>query len=1092
MKPPAPPLNEVETIPDYLFSKTPEERFDRITRLTTCLFDVPVAMIIIIDEDRWWIKSCQGLHIHEVPQIISLSELRISKDETFIIFDAKHDPRTANNPVVIGPPFIRFYAGCVLRTASESVIGMFCIKDFKPRSFSDEELASLKDLASMIENELRLVPVESAQKELMEANQKLKQKERTSDVTEQEQAKLLLAQKAVELETVAEVSTAVSTVLNITELLQKVANLMKDRLNLYHVQIYILSASQSILHLAAGAGETGRQMLAKGVSVPIEDEHSAVAKAARTKQVITISDVRTSPAFRKNPFLSLSRSEQALPLIVGHQILGVLDVQDEAVNHFAPDNVLVLNVVATQIAVALKNARLFEQTQVALAETETLYDLAGMLNTAKTLDEALQVAVSPAFGAHRAVLYWACTLSYGEPESVELISSWGTRGYYHNSWGSRLKVTELPLGRLIITNPEDPLLISDVYDDNRIDLSKISFFERNGTRATAVLPLVLGSRWIGFIRIDWPSTQEFSEKDKRLYQSVATQSAIVVNNLLLLRETQVSLAETETLYDISRGINEATSIEEVLITVAQASTVRLWNRVVLLKMEYDQDGRVEALTVVATWSYSSETPSFPAGKRYAVDQFSFFNIVINPDPIFFDDMLNDELLDASVVATAQEYDIRAMAALPLRTSGRPQQGVVLLQSNRPYEFSQQDIQRYNALTPQISAAFENQRLLEETRVVLAEVEAVQRRYTLEAWERYHDERFIHGYEKVGERFKTFEFDFPSEVDVEEAVENSESSLIVPLNVRGQMIGLLGLETSNEERVWTPEEKALVETVAEQLAQAAENIRLLDNSQRLSKEQEKTIEQLKEVDRLKSEFLTSMSHELRTPLNSIIGFADVLLQGIDGELSDPALNDIKLIHNSGQHLLALINDILDLSKIEAGRMELVREALDIREVFDNVLAASSSLVKNKPVEIFANAPKILPDVHADKLRLNQILLNLVSNAVKFTAEGSVTIKAELPDDLPDQMRISVVDTGIGIPADKLDAVFDRFHQADGTTTRKYGGTGLGLAISANLTEMHGGKLQVKSEVGVGSEFYFAIPLASNITPDELKEFEEVSA
>jgi signal transduction histidine kinase len=298
--------------------------------------------------------------------------------------------------------------------------------------------------------------------------------------------------------------------------------------------------------------------------------------------------------------------------------------------------------------------------------------------------------------------------------------------------------------------------------------------------------------------------------------------------------------------------------------------------------------------------------------------------------------------------------------------------------------------------------------------------------------------------------------------------NSKTELAVPLVLRGQVIGVLGVKRE-ETPDWADEEVAAVEAVANQVALALENARL-------SKEQEKTIIQLKDIDRLKSEFLTSMSHELRTPLNSIIGFADVLLQGIDGDLPDLALNDIQLIHNSGKHLLALINDILDLSKIEAGKMELVHEAVDIHEVTGAVLASSTSLVKDKPVEIVTDVPDMLPSVYADKLRLNQILLNLVSNAAKFTLEGTITIKAGPDKNKPDTMLISVKDTGIGIPSEKLDTIFERFRQADSGTTRKYGGTGLGLAICKQLVEMHGGGLNVRSEEGKGSEFFFTIPLA----------------
>jgi signal transduction histidine kinase len=298
-------------------------------------------------------------------------------------------------------------------------------------------------------------------------------------------------------------------------------------------------------------------------------------------------------------------------------------------------------------------------------------------------------------------------------------------------------------------------------------------------------------------------------------------------------------------------------------------------------------------------------------------------------------------------------------------------------------------------------------------------------------------------------------------------EPPKGEIALPLTLRGEVIGVLGVKRE-EKTDWVEEEVAVIEAVANQIALALENARL-------SKEQEKTIVQLKDVDRLKSEFLTSLSHELRTPLNSIIGFADVLLQGIDGELNDLALNDIQLIYNSGKHLLALINDILDLAKIEAGKMELVREAVEISDVANSVLASANSLTKDKPIQLVIDVSETLPPVYADKLRLNQILLNLISNAAKFTHEGSITVRAGLSNE-PGMMRVSVADTGIGIPQNKIHAIFERFRQADSSTTRKYGGTGLGLAICRQLVEMHGGSMGVESQEGFGSKFYFTLPLA----------------
>ena len=426
-------------------------------------------------------------------------------------------------------------------------------------------------------------------------------------------------------------------------------------------------------------------------------------------------------------------------------------------------------------------------------------------------------------------------------------------------------------------------------------------------------------------------------------------------------------------------------------------------------------------------------------------------------------------------------------AVPLR-KGKQVLGVLDIQSDQLNQFSRENINLMQSVANQTAVALDNARLLSEAEDALKEVERLNRRLTRETWQEQGQEMTVSGYRFIGGQEATVQpasdawlSPMKQAATLKQLVQRNtkngdgaKTELAVPLMLRGEVIGVLGVKREETED-WADEEVSAVEAVADQVSRALENARL-------SKEQEKTIEQLQEIDQLKSEFLTSMSHELRTPLNSIIGFADVLIQGIDGDLPELAMNDIKLIHNSGQHLLALINDILDLSKIEAGKMELVRHPLSIEESMNDVLAASSSLVKDKPVEILVDIVPDLPPVDADKLRLNQILLNLISNAAKFTHEGTITLKAEIDDEAPDKMCIAVIDTGIGIPAEKLETIFDRFRQADNSTTRQYGGTGLGLAISVNLTQLHGGELKVKSEVGVGSEFCFTIPLALEQTPD----------
>jgi signal transduction histidine kinase len=245
---------------------------------------------------------------------------------------------------------------------------------------------------------------------------------------------------------------------------------------------------------------------------------------------------------------------------------------------------------------------------------------------------------------------------------------------------------------------------------------------------------------------------------------------------------------------------------------------------------------------------------------------------------------------------------------------------------------------------------------------------------------------------------------------------------------------------------------------------------------LNKRLEEAQHQAERASQAKSIFLSNMSHELRTPLNVVIGYTSTMLDmpGMYGNVPLPPAyrSDVQLIKDNGYYLLGLINDILDLSKIEAGKLELHRTSVDLPELFRGILSTSIGLVKDKPLQIRPDFPNDLPRVWADPTRVRQIILNLMSNAIKFTQTGSVTLHAHVADG---NVQISVIDTGIGIPEKALNLIFDRFQQAEHDTDKQYGGTGLGLDISRQLARMHGGDLTVESTVGRGSTFSFAVPI-----------------
>jgi signal transduction histidine kinase len=260
----------------------------------------------------------------------------------------------------------------------------------------------------------------------------------------------------------------------------------------------------------------------------------------------------------------------------------------------------------------------------------------------------------------------------------------------------------------------------------------------------------------------------------------------------------------------------------------------------------------------------------------------------------------------------------------------------------------------------------------------------------------------------------------------------------------------------EVKPFTNKQVALVETFADQAAIAIENVRLFDEIQEKSR-------QLAEASQHKSQFLANMSHELRTPLNAILGYNELMTDGIYGEPPEKMITVLKRVESNGKHLLGLINAVLDLSKIEAGQLKLDLADYSLANVVHTVHSAVEPLAADKKLTFKIDVAPALPPGHGDERRLTQVLLNLVGNAIKFTDKGEVVIRANANDG---SFALSVRDTGPGISAADQAKLFQEFHQADSSMTRKKEGTGLGLAISKRIVEMHGGEIWLESQVGQG--------------------------
>jgi signal transduction histidine kinase/HAMP domain-containing protein len=294
---------------------------------------------------------------------------------------------------------------------------------------------------------------------------------------------------------------------------------------------------------------------------------------------------------------------------------------------------------------------------------------------------------------------------------------------------------------------------------------------------------------------------------------------------------------------------------------------------------------------------------------------------------------------------------------------------------------------------------------------------------------------------------------------------------LPLRMGDQMIGVLDILSTDQDD-FDADDVSVLQNVANQITIALENARAYAVEREAAK-------RLRELDQSKRRFLANMSHELRTPLTNIIGFSQLMLKGIDGPLTGQQHNDVEIIYHNSQHLLGLINDLLDISHIEAGLMELEFREVNLADLIHSVMATASALVRDKDTELREEVAPDLPEVQADAVRIRQVLLRLLANAAKFTTQGTITVRSWCADE---QVLVSVSDTGVGIPAEDQDRIFQQFEQGSLEDGRRPDGAGLGLALSKEFVEMHGGRMWVESEAGQGSTFTFSLPLRPLLNTD----------
>lgn len=850
------------------------------------------------------------------------------------------------------------------------------------------------------------------------------------DIRERKQAEASRERFTNQLRTAAEIAEQVGAILEPDRLLQTIIPLLKERFGLYHAHVYVLEGDDLVLK--AGYGHIGRLMVQQGHRIPYQHPHSLVARAARTREPVVINDVTTAPDFLPNNLLPKTRSEVAIPIVIGERLLGVFDVQSDKTGFFEPSDVDVLRTLAGQLANALYSATLFQQH--------------------KTTEEELRRSI----------------------ETVRAVFNGMTEG-------------------ILVTN-----LLGHVVDANQAAADLYGFENRQALIGHSITELVTRSAW------------------SRMSQTMRLALDTGEGQMGLYR----MLRKDGSTFDAEQSVTVLKDNEgapQGMLFIIRDMTERERSRQEIARFKALADNALDAIFMA---DFSGQLIYV---NRAAAQLFGYEDLLSEANHVTLlalwpergTQQLLDEILPSAGSGGWQgEVKLRRGDGTPFDaaltcfsvtdTRGSPLCLAMIARDITDLKQTQEEL-RQAALRLQIASEVSSQvtTILDPTALLETVVPLVQERfglyhlhvYTLEPdsemlvmrvgsgtagrimREQGHKIALHQEPSLVAKAART-----KSVVRVDDVTQDpswlpnlllpdTRSELAIPMVVGDDVVGVLDVQDKVVGR-FTEGEVNVFKTLATQIAIAFRNAEYVAELQAVA-------ERLREVDRLKSEFLANMSHELRTPLNSVLGYAEVLLMGIDGELTPDMKEDVEAILENGQQLLRLINDILDLTKIEAGRMTLNRESVALTPILDQIRSQAQGLLlkRPKPIDVLLTVPDDLPPILADPMRLSQILNNLVSNAVKFTDRGHVWIRATY-DAASKQVCIAVEDTGIGIAPEDLPHLFERFRQLDGSSTRRAEGTGLGLAITKHLVEMHGGSLSVSSELGHGSTFTVCFPVAES--------------
>ncbi|MFN8597011.1 MAG: GAF domain-containing protein [Anaerolineae bacterium] len=888
-----------------------------------------------------------------------------------------------------------------------------------------------------------------------------------------------------------EISRAGTSSLDFMEVSRRTVAALQRSLGYEHIALFLVNDDRRLAELYATSDlETEAQRNPR-----IEVGNGIVGAVVATGELVNVPDVTQDPRYL--PGITNTLSELAVPLRVGDRVIGAIDLQSPRIAAFSANDERLLSTVAGQWAVLLDNVRLYAVERRRRQQLEGLQWAASAMSAELELDALLASIVQQAtrtFDAQAVAVF----MPDASGDRLTICASHGLS----TRFVEMVSLTREQAGLTAVTQPEP---IVDLRA-NLADPVHVQWYAAEDLISALRIPLISHSQPIGLLDIySQSAVRRFRDDEVELARIFASQAAVALENARLYAQVRRRLDESTILFELSRAAASSLDLTQVLDRLVNAIQQAL---------------RFEAFEFVllnpdSHLLHTSASYGFPV-EAVQVDLKLGEGLVgwvaERQQSALVGDVSTDERYLAGHTKTRSEL------AVPL-TMGDQLVGVMNVESPRLNAFTADDERLLTVLANQLGVVIKNAQLYKETQQRLAEVstlysfaekltssldlpelldlicETLRRvldcrgvsisllnpdTQTLEirAAAGLQDKWRQSAKLKVGEgisgkvaatatpMYVPDARSLPDFIFFDQAV---RSLLVVPLMVKDRVIGTLAIDQSVPDVFGQDDERLLV-IAAAQAAVAIENAQLYLALKERADKLEKAYKELQELDKLKDELVQNVSHELRTPLTFIKGYVELMLEQDMGPLNEMQRESLSIVAEKSNALSRLVSDIIFLQQVERESLDLAPH--NMRDVARLALQSCEVAAISAGISLKLEAPTDLPLIQIDRDRINQVFDNLLGNAIKFSPRGGViTISVE---NFGNFIRTTVADTGVGIPADKLKRIFDRFYQVDGSATRRFGGAGLGLAIAKRIVEAHGGEIWANSIMGQGSKFSFTLP------------------